>query len=133
MQVADEAVGEGAERLVVQVAGGAPPVVELAASRARAQRAHRPLVGGVGEPPVADEAGLHGALAPRCYGERRGAGVVSAGERRVVAFGVILELAEHPWAPSTSLDDRPWNGSPDADDHYAGVVAARLEFEQVST
>ena len=52
MEVADEAVAEGTQRLVVQVAGGAPPVVELTASRARVQRAQRPLVGGVGERPL---------------------------------------------------------------------------------
>ena len=98
MQVADEAVGEGAERLMVEVAGGAPPVVEVAAARARLQRAQRPLVGGVVEPPVADEARLHGALAAGCYRQRRGTGVVPAGLRRVVAFGVIPELAEHPGA-----------------------------------
>ena len=53
VQIADEAVGEGAQRLVVEVAGGAPPVVEVTAARARLQRAQRPLVGGVVEPPVA--------------------------------------------------------------------------------
>ena len=82
VEVAHQAVPEGAEGLVVQVTGGAPCVVELAAAGARAQRAQRPLVGCVGEPPVADEARLHGALASRCYGERRGAGVVPAGERQ---------------------------------------------------
>ena len=98
VEVAHQAVPEGAEGLVVEVTGGAPCVVELAATRARAQRAQRPLVGCVGEPPVADEARLHGALASRCYGERRGAGVVPAGLRRLVAFGVIPELAKHPGA-----------------------------------
>ena len=67
VQVADEAVGEGALRLVVEVAGGAPPVVEVTAARARSQRAHRPLVGGGVEPQVADEARLHGPLAAGCY------------------------------------------------------------------
>ena len=98
MQVADEAVGEGAERLMVEVAGGAPAVVEVAATRAGPQRAHRPLVGGGVEPQVADEAGPHGPLAAGCYRQRRGTGVVPAGLRRVVAFGVIPELAEHPGA-----------------------------------
>ena len=82
VQVADESVGEGAQRLVVEVAGGAPCVVEVAAARARPQRAQRPLVGGVVESPVADEARLHGPLAAGCYGQRRGTGVVPAGERQ---------------------------------------------------
>ena len=56
------------------------------------------MVGGVGEPPVADEAGPHGVLAAGCYRQRRGVGAVPAGLRRVVAFGVIPELAEHPGA-----------------------------------
>ena len=98
VQVADEAVGEGAQRLVVEVAGGAPPVVEVTAARAHPQRAQRPLAGGVVEPPVADEAGPHCSLAAGCYRQRRGTGVVPAGLRRVVAFGVIPELAEHPGA-----------------------------------
>ena len=45
VEVAHQAVPEGAEGLVVQVTGGAPCVVELAAAGARAQRAQRPLVG----------------------------------------------------------------------------------------
>ena len=78
VQVADEAVGERAERLVVEVASGAPPVVRVAPARAHLQRAHRPLVGSVVEPQVADEARLHGPLAAGCYRQRRGTGVSSA-------------------------------------------------------
>ena len=84
VEVAHQAVPEGAEGLVVQVTGGAPCVVELAATRARAQRAQRPLVGCVGEPPVADEARPHRPLAAGCYGQRRGTGVVPVTSRKVV-------------------------------------------------
>ena len=66
------------------------------AARARLQRAQRPLAGGVVEPPVADEARPHGSLAAGCYRQRRGTGVVPAGLRRVVAFGVIPELVRAP-------------------------------------
>ena len=82
VQVADEAVAEGAQRLVVRIAGGAAPIVERSAAWAALQRAQRPSADGVVEPPVADEARSHGVLASGCYGQRRRAGVVPAGERQ---------------------------------------------------
>ena len=63
MQDADEAVAEGAQRLVVQVAGGATLVVEGAGAGAGIQRAERPLVDGVVKSAVADVTGQHGAFA----------------------------------------------------------------------
>ena len=66
----DEAVAECAERLVVQVAGGAPLVVELAGTGTGLQCAERPLIDGVVETPVADVAGEHGTFLAR--GDRQG-------------------------------------------------------------
>jgi len=59
---ADEAVAEGAEGLVVQVAGVAVVVVEVAGAGTGRQRAERPLVDGVVEAPVADVAGEYRAF-----------------------------------------------------------------------
>ena len=64
MEDADEAVAEGAEGLVVEVAGGAALVVERCGSRGWSQGAEGPLVDGVVEAPVADVAGEHGSFLP---------------------------------------------------------------------
>ena len=63
MEDADESVAEGAEGLVVEVAGGAVLVVERSAAGAGRERAERPLVDGVVEPAVADVAGEDGSFA----------------------------------------------------------------------
>jgi hypothetical protein len=62
VQDADESVSQGAEGLVVQVAGGAVLVVEGACSGTCGERAEGPAVDGVVEAPVADVAGQHGAF-----------------------------------------------------------------------
>ena len=59
MEVADEAVAEGSECLVVEVARSASLVVELSASGAGQKRAEGPLVDGVVEAFVADVSGEH--------------------------------------------------------------------------
>ena len=59
---ADEAVGEGSQGLVVEVASGAVLVVEHAASWTLGERAERALIEGVVEPPVAYVAGENGSL-----------------------------------------------------------------------
>ena len=79
-------------------------------SRARPQRAQCPLVGGVVEPPVADETRLDGRLAAGCYRQRRSTGVVPTGLRRVVALAAIPELSEHAGAED---DAEPWHGAVD--------------------
>jgi len=62
VQDADEAVAQGAQCLVVQVAGIATLVVKQACPGAGVQCAEGPLIDGVVEPAVADVAGQHGAL-----------------------------------------------------------------------
>ena len=69
MQDADEAVAQGAQGLVVQVAGGAVLVVEGAGAGAGLQGAEGPLVDGVVEAAVADVAGQHGAFLARRDGQ----------------------------------------------------------------
>ena len=59
VEVADEAVAEGSECLVVEVARSASLVVELSGSWAGQKRAEGPLVDGVVEAFVADVAGEH--------------------------------------------------------------------------
>ena len=59
MEDADESVAEGAEGLVVEVSFGSALVVEGSASGALGEGAERPLVDGGGEAPVADVAGQH--------------------------------------------------------------------------
>ena len=59
---ADEAVGEGSQGLVVEVASGSVLVVEQAASWTLGERAERALIEGVVEPPVADVASENGSL-----------------------------------------------------------------------
>ncbi len=61
---ADEAVGEGAEGLVVEVAVGSVLVVVETASSALGERAERGLVECVVEAPVADVSGENGFLLP---------------------------------------------------------------------
>jgi hypothetical protein len=56
---ADEAVGEGAEGLVVGVAGGTVTVIERSGSRFAPERCESPSVEGVGEASVAYVAGRH--------------------------------------------------------------------------
>jgi len=67
VQDADEAVAEGAQGLVVGVAGGAMLVVERSRAWAVVDRAEGPLVDGVIEAAVADVAGQHGAFLARCH------------------------------------------------------------------
>ena len=55
----DEAVGERAECLVMEVAGGTVLVIEGSAAGAVGECAECPLVDRVVEPPVADVAGEH--------------------------------------------------------------------------
>ena len=62
VQDADEPVTEGAEGLVVQVAGGAALVVVGPRAGAGLQCAEGPLVDGVIQAAVADVAGQHGAF-----------------------------------------------------------------------
>ena len=62
MEDADEAVAEGAECLVVEVAGGSSLVVEGAAAGTCRQRAERPVIDRVVEAPVADVVGEHGSF-----------------------------------------------------------------------
>ena len=64
MQDANEAVAEGAQCLVVQVAGGAVLVVEGAGAGAGSQCAEGPLIDGVVEAAVAHVTGQHGVFAP---------------------------------------------------------------------
>ncbi len=78
MEDADEAVAEGAERLVVEVAGVASLVVELPGTGTGRQCAERPLVDGVVEAPITDVAGKHRAFLARRDRQRGGSGVVSA-------------------------------------------------------
>ncbi|VBA44396.1 hypothetical protein LAUMK136_05611 [Mycobacterium attenuatum] len=59
MQDADEAVAQGAQRLVVPVPDGAALVVEGAGTGATVQSAAGPLVEGVVEAFVADVTGQH--------------------------------------------------------------------------
>ena len=69
MQDADEAIAEGSQRLVVQVAGGAVLVVEAAGAWAGSEGAEGPLVDGVIEAAVADVAGQDGAFFARRDGQ----------------------------------------------------------------
>ena len=57
MEDADESVAEGAQGLVVHVAGGAVVVVVGACAGAAGERAEGPVVDGVVEAAVADVAG----------------------------------------------------------------------------
>jgi hypothetical protein len=63
VQDADEAVAQGAQGLVVQVAGGAVVVVEVPGARTALQGAEGPMVKGVVEALVADVAGRYRAAA----------------------------------------------------------------------
>ena len=98
MQIADQTVAEGAQRLMMPVPDRSSASVVRPAPRTRSKRAERPHVGRVVEAPVPHEAGGHRPPAPRCSGERRGARVVSARLRGHAAFGVVPELAQHPGA-----------------------------------
>jgi hypothetical protein len=62
VQDADETVAQGAQGLVVQVAGGAVLVVEGSCSWTGSERAEGPSVDGVIEAPVTDVAGQYGAF-----------------------------------------------------------------------
>ncbi len=62
MEDTDEAVAQGAECLVVQVAGIAMLVLEDPGAGASLQGAEGPLVDGVVEAAVAEVAGQHGAF-----------------------------------------------------------------------
>ena len=66
---ADEAVGEGSECLVVEVAVGSVLVVERSTAGTGGERAERHLVERVVEAPVANVAGEHGAFGSGCNGE----------------------------------------------------------------
>ena len=66
---ADEVVAEGAQGLVVVIAGGAVVVVERPAAGAVGERAERCLVDGVVEAPVADVAGEDGFVLAGCDGQ----------------------------------------------------------------
>src|SRR5208283_4200181 len=69
VQDAHESVAEGAQGLVVEVAGGAALVVESAGTGAAREGAEGPLVDGVVEATVADVAGEHGAFLTRGHGQ----------------------------------------------------------------
>ena len=73
---ADEAVAEGSEGLMVEVAFLASLVVEASTSFALADRAEGPLVDSVSETPVADVSGVDGPSDARSSGYRRRAGIV---------------------------------------------------------
>lgn len=68
MRDSDESVAQGAEGLVVQVAGGAVLIVEGAGAEAGGQGAEGPLVDRVIETPVADVTG-HSAFFARRDGQ----------------------------------------------------------------
>ena len=70
VQDADEAVGQGAQGLVVGVAGGAVLVIERSGAGAGGQGAEGPLVDGVIEAAVADVAGQDGVFSARRDGQR---------------------------------------------------------------
>ena len=70
MQDADEAVAQGAQGLVVQVAGGAVVVVVGACAGAGGERAEGPLVEGVIEAAVTHVAGQYGAFLAGGDGQR---------------------------------------------------------------
>jgi len=67
---ADPAVGELAQGLAVGFAAGAELVVVGAGSGRWDQGAERPLLHGVGQPPVAGVAGQNDAAAPGGLGDR---------------------------------------------------------------
>lgn len=69
MRDSDESVAQGAEGLVVQVAGGAVLIVEGAGAEAGGQGAEGPLVDRVIETPVADVTGQHSAFFARRDGQ----------------------------------------------------------------
>ena len=66
---ADESVAQGAQGLMMHVAGGAVVVVEGSRAWAVVDRAEGPVVDGVIEATVADVAGQHGAFLARCHGQ----------------------------------------------------------------
>ena len=107
---ADEAVTEGAECLVVEVAFGASLVVEVSASGTGRDGAEGPLVDGGGEAPVADVASQHDAFGARRPRDGGCPGVVPARLGVGVSVRVVPELAEHPGAED---DTDSWQGTDD--------------------
>src|SRR5713101_8076594 len=92
MEDPDESIGQRAQRLMMRLAALPERVVVIPRARGARQGAKRPLVAGVGEPPIAGHPGQdHPALAGR-LGDGRTARIVLSRFRMSEAGSVVAEL-----------------------------------------
>jgi len=92
MQDPDQSIGQSSKRLMMRLASLAEPVVVVAGAGRARQGAKSPLVAGIGEPPIAGQAGEHHPAGARRLGDGRAARIVLSRFRMGEAGSVVTEF-----------------------------------------